>query len=293
VPPFPPEAEERERRSFHEGAFLSRAAFERGLASIGASWHDFNRALDFGCGPGRVLRVLGDIADSVELHGTDVDEDAITWCRQNIPYAGFSIAPDIPPTSYADGWFDLVFNHSVFTHFDEEMQDAWLAELRRVLAPGGIAMLSVHSAEQWEQAIHDIAGAGENADDYVAELASHGILFIKDDLYVGSVHPPYYHTTYHTPWYVFDHWQRFFRVRAYIPRGADTQDLVVCERTNDPVPKLPLPRSTADEAAPHGASPPRHASAQRELDMIRLSLHEHARRIARIEAELEDSRRRP
>jgi SAM-dependent methyltransferase len=217
--------------------------------------------------------------------------DAIVWCRQNIRYAGFSIAPDVPPTSYADGSFDLVFNHSVFTHFDEKMQDAWLAELRRILAPGGIALLSIHSAEQWEQAIRDVARAGEDANAYVAELASHGILFIRDDLYVGSVHRPYYHTTFHEPWYIFDHWQRFFRIRGYIPLGADTPDLLVCERTNDHPPHRPLPIATTEEAASNDVSRRRHVTPERELEMIRLSLHEHARRIARLEAALEDSRR--
>ena len=39
----------------------------------------------------------------------------------------------LPPLDYPDATFDLIFNHSVFTHIDEQYQDAWLAELLRYL----------------------------------------------------------------------------------------------------------------------------------------------------------------
>ena len=44
---------------------------------------------------------------------------------------------------FPDAYFDLIFNHSVFTHLDENYQDAWLAELERVTKPGGVLVLSV------------------------------------------------------------------------------------------------------------------------------------------------------
>lgn len=45
-----------------------------------------------------------------------------------------TIAPT-PPLPYRDDQFDIIYCISVFTHFDEEMQDLWLHELTRVLNP--------------------------------------------------------------------------------------------------------------------------------------------------------------
>jgi SAM-dependent methyltransferase len=47
-----------------------------------------------------------------------------------------------------DRFFDLVYAFSVFTHIDE-WETAWLAELRRVLKPGGVAYLTIHSDQGW------------------------------------------------------------------------------------------------------------------------------------------------
>jgi ubiquinone/menaquinone biosynthesis C-methylase UbiE len=43
-----------------------------------------------------------------------------------------------------DEFFDLVIPYSVFTHLTREVQKAWLAEMRRVIAPGGLLIASVH-----------------------------------------------------------------------------------------------------------------------------------------------------
>ena len=48
----------------------------------------------------------------------------------------------MPPLPFDDGFFDFVFSISVFTHIPEDMQFAWLSELRRVLKVGGTALLS-------------------------------------------------------------------------------------------------------------------------------------------------------
>ncbi|MDQ6605747.1 MAG: class I SAM-dependent methyltransferase [Actinomycetota bacterium] len=256
VPAFKAGDAEHARQSFHQYARSSVLALERGLSVLGRELTSFERILDFGCGPGRVMRHLGPLAAGSQLHGVDVDPDSIAWCAEHIGFAKFVIGPHEPPLPYADGQFDLVYNHSVFTHIDERRQDLWLAELARVLAPGGIALLTVHSTRQWNQALGYFGQAGEDVDAYKVRLARDGILFISDDAYVGSPHPEWYHSTFHAPWYVHRHWARFFTVRAYIPEGADTQDMVVLERPAAPDPLL----------EPIGADGARTASGSRTLD---------------------------
>ena len=78
------------------------------------------------------------------MHGCDIDGDSVAWCRESLPTGHFEHASPEPPTPYEDRFFDLVIGCSVFTHLTEPMQEAWLAELRRVLAPGGLLVVSVH-----------------------------------------------------------------------------------------------------------------------------------------------------
>ena len=105
-----------------------------------------------------------------------------------------------------------------------------MAELQRITRPGGVLLLTVHSTPQWNQAVHDIEQDGQNVDDLRVTLEEKGVLFISDDHFIGSTHPDFYHTTFHAPWYVFEHWTHWFDLAAYVPRGSDTQDLVIMRR---------------------------------------------------------------
>jgi SAM-dependent methyltransferase len=103
-----------------------------------------HRVLELGCGYGRVLRWFGDLADEGEVWGVDLDAGRIAWCRANLPpslrVAACTTAPHLP---FPDGSFDLLYACSVVPHISE-LADAWLLELRRVLAPGALAYLTVY-----------------------------------------------------------------------------------------------------------------------------------------------------
>ena len=91
------------------------------LGAVGKDLFSFNKVLDFGCGSGRVLRVFHDRPDSCHLYGTDVDEQAIAWCKKHLTIASWSTNNPLPPTAYTDHTFDFIYAISVFTHIDEEM----------------------------------------------------------------------------------------------------------------------------------------------------------------------------
>lgn len=270
VPPFAAEGADQVKESFDREAMRSVQALERALASVGHRLEDFPRILDFGCGVGRVLRHLGGLGQVCSLHGVDIDHEMVAWCKANIPYADFTVGDHEPPLPYPDGSFDLVFNHSVFTHLDERRQDQWLAEIRRVLTPGGIALLTVHSTRQWNDNLRWIAGGGEDGERYRRQLERDGILFIAEDHFVGSTHPEWYHSTFHAPWYVHEHWGQFLAVRAYIHEGSDTQDMVIVEnpsagqgldRPIGHASAAPPPANPSPATLPGGPSP--GASAQK------------------------------
>ena len=124
-----------------------------------------------------------------------------------------------PPLPYSDGYFDLVINHSVFTHLDERYQDMWLEELRRVVMPGGLLILSIHGEFAFQIAEGDAGrrrGLGVLAE--VVGTPRHPVRRGRH-VYLGGVFPDFYHTTFHSPWYVFSHWSRWFDVKSYLPKA--------------------------------------------------------------------------
>ena len=123
-----------------------RAALERTGTPIGA----LGSILDFGCGCGRVTRRWADL-NGTAVHGSDANERAVEWCRWNLPFARFDANGLAPPLAYEDATFDLVYALSVFTHLPEELQLAWVGELRRVLRPGGLLLLSTHGERYRER----------------------------------------------------------------------------------------------------------------------------------------------
>lgn len=239
------------RRAFHLGAVEHVQQFKVAAQTVGAPLEAARRLLDFGCGPGRLMRLLGELAaGGTELHGVDVDSELVGWAQANIDFAEFVVGPHEPPLPYPDAHFDVVINHSVFTHIDRVRQDMWLTELQRVTAPGGVLLLTVHSAREWNQALVDMDAGGEDTDTYRRELEETGLIFFAEDSFIGTTHPDWYHTTFHAPWYIFEHWSEFFKVRAYLPEGSLTQDLVGLERMGAPDPMLrPIGHGSADTAA--------------------------------------------
>lgn len=111
------------------------------LAEQGTDLETLEALLDFGCGCGRVLRHWSALAGTRRC-GCDVNETAVAWCSENLPFAEVVLTEAPPPLPYADKTFDLAYALSVFTHLTEEAQHAWVRELGRTLRPGGYLVIS-------------------------------------------------------------------------------------------------------------------------------------------------------
>jgi SAM-dependent methyltransferase len=105
------------------------------------SWKG-KRVLDFGCGAGRVLRHFAPEADEGEFWGCDIDRPSIAWLEQNLapPFHPF-VCEEAPSLPQEDGFFDLIYAISVYTHLTEDWA-GWLLEHHRVLADGGLLFVS-------------------------------------------------------------------------------------------------------------------------------------------------------
>lgn len=190
------------------------------------------RVLDFGCGCGRVARFLHSQSNA-ELFGTDIDGEAIGWCRDNMFVIGeFAQNTAQPPLSYPDEFFDFVYSISVFTHLPRAMENRWLAELRRVVKPGGRLLLTIHAPPGGPWPGH--FGIRSNlrwlrALAYGRWLKSRGFLYCLGRGVEGL--PRFYGTSFHTEDYLRREWGRLFQIERIVPRGlANHQDLVLCRR---------------------------------------------------------------
>jgi SAM-dependent methyltransferase len=229
--PLPP-ARLRLRVSGHSDAGLFEgmpAVFLRDAAAAlrlhGHELGESRSVLDFGCGPGRLLRRLSAQLPDARLVGIDVDAEAVAWVASALPEVRALTVPSLPPTALQAAEFDLVIAFSVFTHLDEDRQDAWLEELARVAAPGGTLLLTVNGdfSIRWHRE-HPLFNLSPEVE---TQLESRGMAFSRDDGW-GREFPDWYHTTFHTPAYISSHWARWFEVLDVIPSGAQVlQDLVV------------------------------------------------------------------
>lgn len=58
---------------------------------------------------------------------------------------------------------------------------------------------------------------------------------MKNDNFVGGPFPDFYHSTFHAPWYVHEHWGQYFSVAGYAARRSlGFQDFVLLERSDEP-----------------------------------------------------------
>ncbi|MCC6236258.1 MAG: class I SAM-dependent methyltransferase [Dehalococcoidia bacterium] len=103
------------------------------------------RVLDVGCGAGSALRLLD---ERVQFEHPPVGVDFSSVAIRNARASAQSA--DRPPEfvrasalalPFRDGTFDLMVSSYLVRHLDDEEMRTFLLEVRRVLAPGGLALL--------------------------------------------------------------------------------------------------------------------------------------------------------
>lgn len=98
------------------------------------------RVLDYGCGSGYGAAKVSELAASVVA--VDVAPDAIDYARTQFPASNldFQVIDPAAPLPFADASFDTVLSFQVFEHVADT--ERYLAEVRRVLVPGGTLILA-------------------------------------------------------------------------------------------------------------------------------------------------------
>ena len=121
------------------------AAVRWALARSGLDRRERVAVLDLGCGQGRYIPVLGEALPDAALHGADVSAVALELAAKRVGDAVL-LEVDGQRVPAADESFDLIVLVDVIEH----VRDAELtaAELRRLLKPGGVVVLTTPCANR-------------------------------------------------------------------------------------------------------------------------------------------------
>jgi SAM-dependent methyltransferase len=198
------------------GQYVDAVSRHRDLRSV-------RRLLDWGCGCGRMTAHFLLHPGGPEVHGCDIDPESIAWCRTHLGRGSFSQTALMPPLPYEDATFDVVISYSVFTHLTRDVQNAWLAELRRVVPPGGLVLASVYGR----------FGAGiTQPPDKVADLLQNEFTDeLHDPALDEVIEKGYYRATIQAREYTVREWAKYFEVVEYVEGGVlNILDLVVMRR---------------------------------------------------------------
>lgn len=190
---------------------------EDALLTAGINLNSGLRVLDFGCGCGRTIMWYADLKS--QFSGTDIDDDAISWCKNNLDFAEFTVNNPLPPTEYKDNSFDIIYAISVFTHLNLDRRNLWLEELKRILDTSGILIVSIHGKESWKDL------GKKDIDDLIK------CRFIFRSWEKPGIFPSWYQSMYETKDYAIESFGRFFSILNYIERGVNNhQDLIVLKK---------------------------------------------------------------
>jgi ubiquinone/menaquinone biosynthesis C-methylase UbiE len=104
------------------------------------------RALDFGCGAGRLSQALAD--HFVEVRGVDIASSMIALAARHNRHSdrcqyAVNDAPDL--AIFHDGAFEFVYSNITLQHMEPTFSKRYIQEFVRVIAPGGLAIFQLPS----------------------------------------------------------------------------------------------------------------------------------------------------
>jgi SAM-dependent methyltransferase len=221
------------------------------------------RALDFGCGVGRILRPAAAADPGCEFWGCDIDQPSIDWLGARSPELELRRNGESPPLDLPGEYFDLIWAFSVFTHLTDAWS-AWLLELHRLLKPGGNLIATVFGP-----------GHANFVDEPVGEdIVGMNVLYPYAGWDTGGP------LVLHSRWWIEAHWGRAFEITDFrvgrqdgAPPLYGQSAVVMRKRAGAPPPTAPeLERPAPDEPREWAAVRQDAAAQRRDLMRVRREL---------------------
>lgn len=191
-----------------------------------------NDILDLGCASGRVIRHFSTEHPKANTMGCDINRLHVEWCNANLaPNCTVFQNHSIPSLPLESNSVDLVSAFSVFTHI-EAFETTWLMEIQRILRPGGLAWITVHT----EDTLEDMKETWPlwkpimNHPD-IKNLLDEDRKFAGERLLVRwSNSRSYSSNVFYKKQYLKDTWGRFFEFRELRRRFPRFQDVIILQK---------------------------------------------------------------
>jgi SAM-dependent methyltransferase len=106
---------------------------------------DRGRTADLGCGPGHVARYLRE--QGAEVLGIDLSPEMIREANRLHPEIEFQVG-DMRSLDFPDGRLAGIVSFYSLIHFEDREIAPVLSEMRRILAPGGLALVAFHIGDE-------------------------------------------------------------------------------------------------------------------------------------------------
>jgi ubiquinone/menaquinone biosynthesis C-methylase UbiE len=171
------------REQDDEEFFATGADVVRALETELKRLRHTRRALEIGCGPGRLMRPMARHFE--EIHGIDISDEMIVRARRNL-----SATPNALPchaqasdlSGYPDNHFDFVYSYAVFQHIPSgDVVFGYLREVARVLEAGGIAHLQLNGLPKSSQTYTTWSGFRISAQEVRDFTVSSGLQLLNLD----------------------------------------------------------------------------------------------------------------
>jgi 2-polyprenyl-3-methyl-5-hydroxy-6-metoxy-1,4-benzoquinol methylase len=109
------------------------------------------RILDYGCGWGRMIRVMYYYSDLERVYGADPWDRSLEVCAATGVRSPLTLCAEVPTAApFQHVKFDMIFSFSVFTHLSETASRAVLRACRAAVAPNGIYVITIRPVEFWD-----------------------------------------------------------------------------------------------------------------------------------------------